>query len=114
MWPIRPEQITLRACEDFAWRVMVCCPQCGYSVGVNTRILAGSKFGDVAAHRLLERAVFKCRNKKRGCDGVPAERVSITCIDVGMSKTLAEWTILPGGSSARLVKCELPEGGRPI
>lgn len=114
MWPIKPEMITLRACEDFNWRVMASCPQCRYGVGINTRILAGSKYGAEPLHKLLERGAFKCRDEKRGCDGVAAERVTVTSMDVGIYRTIVEWAVLSPGSSASLVQCDLQQGGRPI
>lgn len=104
MWPLRPDRITLRACEDFDWRVMACCPRCRHSTAINTRIVAASKYGAEPVYRLLERGVFKCRKRSRGCDGEPAERVTIHGMHVGQLQTIAEWVILPGGSMARLVR----------
>lgn len=107
MWPIRPDRITLRACQDFDWRVMACCPRCRHSTGINTRILAGSKYGGEPIYRLLERGVLKCRKRARGCDGVPAERLTVSGMHVGDLRTLAEWVVLPGSETARLVRSDL-------
>lgn len=118
MWPVKPEQITLRVCEDLGWHVMVSCPRCHYSVGVNLRILAGSKYGALSVSKLLERGMFKCRRPKSGatpsCAGAPADRLVVSCMDVGNYRTVAEWVLLSAGSSARMVKCDLQRGGDPI
>ncbi|WP_193852706.1 hypothetical protein [Caulobacter segnis] len=111
MWPVKPEHITLRVCEDLGWRVMVSCPRCRYAVEVNLRILAGSKYGALPVSGLLERALFKCRRAKSGstpsCAGAPAERLSVSCMDVGNHRTVAEWVLLSPGAAARLTKCDL-------
>lgn len=118
MWPVRPDQITLRVCEDLGWQALVSCPVCRYSVAVNSRLLAGSKFGAMRVSRLLESGIFRCRRRKSGstpsCNGAAADRLSINCMDVGMNRTVAEWVLLAPGTSARLVKCDLQQGGDPI
>lgn len=110
MWPLKPERITLRACDDFDWRVMACCPRCRHSTGINTRILAGSKYGGEPLYRLLERGIFKCRKRARGCEGEKAERLTVSAIHVGDLRTLAEWVVLPDSETARLVRSELSAG----
>lgn len=118
MWPVKPEQITLRVCEDLGWQVMVSCPVCRYAAGVNIRSLAGSKFGAEPVSRLLERGLFKCRRRKSGatpsCNGVLAQSLTISAMDVGMLKTVAEWVVTAPGARARLTKCDLQRGGDPI
>lgn len=114
MWPMKPHQITLRACHDFDWQVMASCPGCSHAIGVNTRILAGSRYGAVPVHSLLERGVFKHRDKRRGCDGVAAAGLSISCMDVGMLRTVAEWRVVTPGGSARLTRTDLPQGGSTL
>lgn len=116
MWPVNPGNITLRVCADLNWRVMVHCPGCRYSVGVNTAKLAATKIGGVALDRLLEQGVFVCRTR---CAGVMADGIDVTCMDVGLSKTVAEWKVSwPNGplekGCAKLVKSELPQGGSAL
>lgn len=110
-WPINASLITLRVCEDLGWRVMVSCPSCRYSVAINTRIMASSRYAAEPIQKLLERGAFKCRRKKAGagCDGVKATALDVSCMDVGMSKTVAAWEVTwpngpdsPGSATRKL------------
>jgi hypothetical protein len=112
MWPIVPHRITLRVCHDLDWRVSVSCPVCRYGVDLNTRALASGRYADTPVYRLLEQGAFKCRQRKSStrpdCAGAPATMLSITAMNVGMSETVAQWSILsPPPATARLVKCGL-------
>lgn len=50
------------------------------------------KLGAAPLHELLARGAFKCRKVERGCNGTPAESVDVSCMEVGMSKTVAKWS----------------------
>lgn len=88
---------------------MACYWRCRRSTAINTRIVATSKHGAEPVYRLLERDVFKCRERSRGCDGEPAERVTIHGMHVGQLEMIAEWVLLPGSKTALLVRSAPPQ-----
>lgn len=38
---------------------------------------------------MLEDGAFRCLSR---CDGVPADRISVSAMDVGLSKDIASWS----------------------
>lgn len=89
MWPVNPSWITLRVCADLGWQVTVRCPRCRVGTTLHGGSLAEGKLAATPLHELLGRGAFKCR--KPGCDGVPASSIDVSCMDVGMLKTVARW-----------------------
>jgi hypothetical protein len=100
-WPIRPHLITPRVCHDLHWRVVVHCAGCRYATELTIKLAARSSLGATPLPNLLERGAFRCR---RRCNGEPAYRVEVSMMNVGLSRTIAEWTIYDceGRRSARL------------
>lgn len=90
-WPIIPHRITLRVCQDLDWRVTVSCPRCRVSTMIWPSKTPAA-LQAVPLQELLAQGAFKCRKVDRGCDGTPASGLSVDAMDVGMSKTVAQWS----------------------
>lgn len=100
-WPVNPSLITLRVCADLDWHVFIHCPKCGIGSQLFGKKLGEGKLADVPVERLFRQGSFKCRKVQYGCAGSPASSVEVTCMDVGMSKTVAKWSKEdPGGRIA--------------
>lgn len=91
MWPVKPDRITLRVCADMDWQVTLGCPKCQVSTTIHASKLTAEPFGSVPLYKLLADKAFKCRKVHYGCSGTPANRVTVSCIDVGTLKQVAEW-----------------------
>lgn len=90
MWPVNPSWITLRVCADLNWSVTVGCPKCRVATTIWPS-KAPAALSAVPLHKLFADGAFKCRKVQYGCDGTPADRLHVDCMDVGMSKTVAKW-----------------------
>lgn len=89
MWPINPSLITLRVCADLGWQVTVRCSRCSVGTTIHPKSFPVGKLASAPLHDLFRQGAFKCR--KPGCDGAPASSLDVSCMDVGMLKTVAEW-----------------------
>lgn len=89
-WPVKPDQITLRVCADLGWLVTIDCPKCrvGSQVVID-RVPAPLQA--VPLYKLFADQAFKCRKVQYGCNGTAAERIVVSCMDVGRLKAVARW-----------------------
>jgi hypothetical protein len=91
VWPIKPSLITLRACADLDWKVTVYCPKCLVATTLHGEKMGKGKLANVPIETLFKRQAFKCYKIRYGCSGTPASRVQVDAMDVGVSRSVAEW-----------------------
>jgi hypothetical protein len=107
-FPFKRHSITLRACLDFGWRVVAHCPHCntGSELHLARAIerapgLAAKPLGD-----LLQEGAFKCYKTRSGrsCNGVLANSVTVSTMEVGILREIAQWKVwdVSGSRSAQL------------
>lgn len=98
---IVPHRITLRACKDLDWRVTAWCARCGYGYEMDLAKACERPLAGTPIVKLLEAGAIRCRTR---CPGEPAHYLSITWLDVGISRGLAAWRVetISGRRSARL------------